>query len=481
MKKLATLLLVFGMWITSFAQTADYPWTIGAGAHWASFSDISMPLKDQFQNLKFQGGVDLSVNRYLNRFLNVQLSSGFMNLRKGIYHDYAITDNKFWYANLDGQIKFLGSVIKEDAIFTPYFYFGFGGQYLNLTRDLKAQAGLGFDVKLTNNLSLYARADYATTTNRLNAAYVHPHAGLKYSFSTSHDKDKDGVKDDVDRCPDVFGLKVLQGCPDSDGDGVADIDDKCPNTPKGVQVDATGCPVDSDKDGVADYLDKCPNTPAGVSVDDKGCPVDSDKDGVADYLDKCPNTPAGVSVDAKGCPIDSDNDGVADYLDKCPNTPAKVKVDAEGCPVDTDKDGVPDYMDKCPTVPGTVANKGCPEMTQVEKEKVINIAKAIYFATGKDIIKKESEAPLNELIPILQKYPEMKLKIEGNTDNVGADDKNMKLSQDRANAVKKYLEDKGIAADRLTAIGYGETKPIADNKTAEGRAQNRRVDLNTEY
>lgn len=118
---------------------------------------------------------------------------------------------------------------------------------------------------------------------------------------------------------------------------------------------------------------------------------------------------------------------------------------------------------------------------QKEKAQIIKIAKAIYFATGKDIIKKESEAPLNELIPILAKYPEMMLKIEGNTDNVGNDESNLKLSQDRANAVKKYLENKGIAAGRLTAIGNGEHKPVADNATSAGRAENRRVDLTTEY
>ena len=482
MKKLIAFLIVLGMTLTSFAQTADYPWAIGAGFHWASFSNVSLPLTDQVKDMKFQGGFpDVSVGRYVNRFFNVQLSSGLLSLKKVTTNDYAITDGKFWYANLDGQIKFLGSVIPEDAIVTPYVYFGFGGHYINQTSDLKAQAGLGLDLKLAKQLSMYARADYAFTTDKTGVSYVHPHVGLKYRFTTKQDRDKDGIVDDEDRCPDVFGLKELKGCPDTDGDGVADIDDKCPDTPKGVKVDAVGCPIDTDNDGVADYLDKCPKTPAGVVVDAKGCPVDTDGDGVADYLDKCPNTPAGVKVDAKGCPIDSDNDGVADYLDKCPNTPAKVKVDADGCPIDTDKDGIPDYLDKCPTVPGTAANKGCPEMTQVEKEKVISIAKAIYFETGKDIIKKISEAPLNEFVPILNKYPEMKVNIEGNTDDVGSDAKNLVLSQQRAEAVKKYLVGKGIAADRLIAIGNGETKPKADNKTAAGRAENRRVDLNTEY
>jgi outer membrane protein OmpA-like peptidoglycan-associated protein len=167
-----------------------------------------------------------------------------------------------------------------------------------------------------------------------------------------------------------------------------------------------------------------------------------------------------------------------DKEDACPTVAGLAAF--KGCP-DTDGDGITDAEDKCPTVAGTIANKGCPEMTQVEKEQVIKIGKAIYFATGKDIIKKESEGPLDELVVILTKYPKMLMQIEGNTDNVGNDDKNLKLSQDRAAAVKKYLVSKGIAEDRLTAVGFGENKPIADNKTAAGRAQNRRVDLKAEY
>ncbi len=482
MKKIVTILLVLGMSFTSFSQTSENPWAIGAGIHWTGFTNINLKITDQFKDMQFQGGaIDVSLSRYFNRFFNVQLTGGYLSLARGEFANYAITENNYWYFDLDGQLKFLGGVIKEDAFVTPYFYFGFGDQSMNKTNDLKAQTGLGLDFKIVDHLSLYARADYVFTTNKEGVSYVHPHVGLKYSFNTIKDRDKDGVLDAVDRCPDVFGLVALKGCPDADGDGVADLDDKCPNTPKDVAVDAMGCPIDSDKDGVADYLDKCPNTPSNAKVDENGCPIDSDKDGVADYLDKCPNTPAGVKVDVKGCPVDSDNDGVADYLDKCPDTPAKVKVDADGCPLDTDKDGIPDYQDKCPTIPGTVANKGCPEMTKVEKEQVINIAKAIYFETGKDIIRKISEPKLDELIPILNKYPMMKIKIEGNTDNVGSDAKNLILSQQRADAVQKYLTNKGIAADRITAIGNGENKPVADNKTAAGRAENRRVDLNTEY
>jgi len=470
MKKLVTVLLVLGMWFTSFSQTADKPWAIGVGAHWASFSDISLPLQDQFKNMDFQGGlIEASISRYLTPYFNLQFTTGVLGLERGEYENYTITSKNYWYFDLDGQIKFLGGVIKENAILTPYVYFGLGDQWLNEENDLKAQAGLGLDFRVAENLAIYGRADYVFTTDKEGISYVHPHVGLKYKFTTKHDIDKDGIVDEEDRCPEVFGLAALKGCHDKDGDGIADIDDKCPDV-KGIPA-LQGCP-DRDGDGITDADDRCPDAAGSKTLN--GCP-DKDKDGIADMDDNCPDV-AGLAK-FKGCP-DTDGDGIMDKEDACP-TVAGIPA-LKGCP-DLDGDGITDLEDNCPTVAGTIANKGCPDMTPVEREQVIKIGKAIYFATGKDIIKKESEAPLNELALILSKYPKMQMQIEGNTDNVGDDNRNLKLSQARAEAVKKYLISKGISEDRLTAVGYGETKPIADNKTAAGKAQNRRVDLKAEY
>lgn len=202
-------------------------------------------------------------------------------------------------------------------------------------------------------------------------------------------------------------------------------------------------------------------------------PMDSDNDGVIDDLDKCPGTPAGVKVDAKGCPIDSDNDGVPDYLDKCPGTPAGVKVDANGCPIDSDRDGVPDYLDKCPGTPfGTHVDKdGCPPPA-----KKVTISLDVEFDFDKADIKKKYHEELGKVANFLEKYPTISGTIEGHTDNVGGAEYNMKLSQRRAENVKKYLVEKyKVSATRLTAKGYGLTKPIADNNSAKGRQKNRRV------
>jgi len=238
---------------------------------------------------------------------------------------------------------------------------------------------------------------------------------------------------------------------DSDGDGVFDSKDKCPGTPAGAKVDKNGCPIDSDKDGVPDGIDQCPDTPAGVKVDARGCPMDSDRDGVPDGIDQCPNTPMGAKVDAKGCPMDSDNDGVPDGIDKCPNTPAGTKVDETGCPVEVKK-----FIDT-----------GLISTTE------------ILFDLNKATLKSESKTALDKIGNILVQVSDLKVEIGGHTDATGSDKTNMKLSGDRASAVRDYLLKNftALKADNLTAKGYGKTMPVAPNNTKDGRAKNRRVEF----
>ncbi|MDR1544815.1 MAG: OmpA family protein [Prevotellaceae bacterium] len=198
-----------------------------------------------------------------------------------------------------------------------------------------------------------------------------------------------------------------------------------------------------------------------------------------DYLDKCPNTPAGAKVDKDGCTPDTDGDGVPDYLDKCPNTPdaAYGYVDEVGCPKDTDGDGIPDYIDRCPDIKGVVENYGCPEI----KKEILKVFKqalhGIQFETGKATIKKKSNTILNSIAKIMKENPDFNLDIAGHTDDVGNDDMNMDLSKRRAAAVKAYLVKQDIAEDRMKTEGYGETLPVATNKTSAGRAENRRVEF----
>lgn len=344
--------------------------------------------------------------------------------------------------------------------------------------------------------------------------------GLNFVFGNKQDKDKDGVRNSKDKCPDTpKGVKVDKfGCPiDSDKDGVPDYLDKCPGTvaEAGNFVDENGCPLDSDKDGVPDYMDKCPGTPAEAAgkVDSLGCVIDTDKDGVPDYMDKCPDTPAeevayvngsgcisdtdgdGVPdyrdkcpntpaaaiafVDSVGCAKDSDGDGVADFMDKCPDTPKEAfgKVDSTGCVLDSDGDSIPDYLDKCPMVAGTRSNNGCPE---VKKDVTMLMQKAlqgIQFQSAKSVIKSTSYGLLNQIATSLIQNPDYLIEIQGHTDNVGHKESNMKLSHERANAVRKYLIARGVSEKRITANGYGDTMPLVPNTSAKNKSINRRVEF----
>ncbi|MCU0841133.1 MAG: OmpA family protein [Thiobacillaceae bacterium] len=259
---------------------------------------------------------------------------------------------------------------------------------------------------------------------------------------------------------------------DSDGDGVTDDKDKCPNTPAGAKVDASGCELDSDGDGVVDRLDRCPDTPAGRKVDAQGCEPDSDGDGVVDALDKCPDTPRGAKVNAQGCELDSDGDGVVDRLDRCPGTPPGRKVDANGCELDSDGDGVVDGLDQCPDTPrgDKVDSKGCTLTSSI-------ILKGVNFDFDADVIRDDAKPILDDAVATLKRYPALKVEVAGHTDSVNEEAYNQPLSERRAKAVMDYFVSQGIAAARLTAKGYGESSPIADNATADGRAQNRRVEL----
>ena len=274
--------------------------------------------------------------------------------------------------------------------------------------------------------------------------------------------------------------------PDPDHDGVLGAADKCPDEAGPGTPD--GCPIrDRDHDGILDNVDKCPDEPETVNgyKDDDGCPdtvPDTDGDGIDDLHDKCPTEAEDKDgfQDEDGCPDpDNDKDGVVDAKDKCPNEAGPVEN--AGCPdVDTDKDGIVDRLDNCPNEPGTEANHGCKakQLVVITKDQ-LKILDQVKFQTGTAKLSKASNGLLDNIERVLTAHPTIKkLKVDGFTDNVGKAEMNLKLSQDRAEAVVAYLVKKGVAADRLVATGHGEGSPIGDNKTAKGRAENRRVEFN---
>lgn len=317
-----------------------------------------------------------------------------------------------------------------------------------------------------DNLDNRATAD--PNTDYLNSSFQ---IGVKlrlFGKFIPADTDEDGIPDKSDNCPSEAGFERYAGCPipDTDGDGLNDEVDKCV-TVAGLERYA-GCPIpDTDKDGINDEQDKCKDV-AGLAKY-MGCPIpDTDKDGINDEQDKCPNQ-AGLAK-FNGC-ADTDNDGIIDDNDKCPTVAGVAEY--MGCPIpDRDKDGVNDKDDKCPDIPGLVSEMGCPK---IENAK-FNTQK-IQFVTGSATLTAASKTMIKEGAKLLNSddFKGLKVEVRGHTDNTGSEALNQKLSEKRAKAVADELIKNGVAADRITSKGYGSSMPIADNKTAEGRAQNRRV------
>ena len=317
------------------------------------------------------------------------------------------------------------------------------------------------------------------------------------------DRDGDGIDDADDACPaeaeDRDGWEDEDGCPDpdNDGDGMLDAADPCPTEAEDMDgfEDDNGCPdADNDGDGVPDGYDTCPMEAEDMDGDrdEDGCiDDDTDQDGIADAQDRCPNEPEDADglQDEDGCPeADADGDGIPDDGDQCPE---EVEIfngiaDDDGCPeADADNDGIPDDVDRCPneaeTLNGTNDEDGCPDGQQLVEQRAdrIVLLQQIQFATNRARIRgRISDQILAAVASILQRNQQYRrVRIEGHTDNAGNAANNQRLSQQRAEAVRDALVRLGVAAERLTARGFGPDQPVGDNATPEGRALNRRVEF----
>ncbi|WP_066222683.1 OmpA family protein [Formosa haliotis] len=440
---LFAMLLVFGF-SNTYAQDDNNPWAIRFGVNAVDFypNGDGAPLSEGFGDEYFNVGdhwnilpslSTISVARQLTGGLSFGVTGSINKIDK--YGDESVSD---WsYYGIDGTFKY---GFLNHSVFNPFIGAGGGYTWVDEIGAGTVNGTLGFNIWFTENIGLTVQSSYKHAFEDYLTSHFQHSAGITIKFG-GKDTDKDGIYDKDDACPDVFGLAIFNGCPDTDGDGIEDSKDACPN-----------------EAGTAEF---------------NGCP-DTDGDGIADPDDKCP-TVAGLK-ELNGCP-DTDGDGVADGDDKCPDVAGPAENN--GCPwPDTDGDGVPDKDDRCPNDPGTVANNGCPELSEAVQKSLNAYAKTILFDTGKSTIKTHSAEVLENIIAILNEYPNAKFTVEGHTDSVGSDSLNMKLSESRALAVKDYLVGHGIDEFRLSSKGYGESKPIDTNKTRAGRANNRRVEIN---
>ncbi len=248
-------------------------------------------------------------------------------------------------------------------------------------------------------------------------------------------------------------------------------------------------PGDRDGDGYPDSVDRCPEQPENFDgfQDEDGCPdlADTDGDGVPDASDSCVLEPEDKDnyLDDDGCPDpDNDSDTVLDASDRCPLEAEDPDGfdDADGCPdPDNDKDTVPDVKDQCPNEIGSATDEplGCPRKPAlvVVTDCEVKITQQIHFEFNKDRIRPESFAVLDAVVDVLNKNPDIKIEIQGHTDNKGSAPYNKDLSNRRAGSVRTYLVAHGVSASRLTSSGYGMERPIVDNVTEQNRALNRRV------
>jgi OmpA-OmpF porin, OOP family len=331
----------------------------------------------------------------------------------------------------------------------------------------EAVGGIKLFVERNSYLMLGAGARY---TNGFEAADHRVFLGFMFEPSIG-DRDGDGIKDDVDKCPDdpedYDGFQDADGCPDpdNDNDGIPDVDDRCPNVPE-------------DRDGFQD-ADGCPEAKDG----------DRDGDGIPDSKDKCPDQPEDRDgfQDADGCPDpDNDQDGIPDTVDKCPNDPEDKDgfEDADGCPdPDNDHDGIPDVKDKCPNEPETYNGfedeDGCPDKGSVIiQDNSIVILDKIQFAYNSAEILPASDPILDAVATTLAHHPEfVLLEVAGHADERGSDDYNLKLTQSRVNSVVRALVERGIDHSRLRSKGYGEYCPLDPGHDEGAWEKNRRVEF----
>ena len=310
-----------------------------------------------------------------------------------------------------------------------------GGVYY-LYQPFKSNAQSGYN--LTNGMGEYSSVLHSVSSAPSQSYGLN--LGVRIYMFKPKDTDGDGIPDKKDKCPLVYGLEQFQGCPDTDGDGIPDPEDSCVTVPGLVQFH--GCP-DSDGDGIPDKDDACPYQAGPVQF--HGCP-DRDGDGIPDKDDACP--------DVAGLP------------------------QFHGCP-DTDGDGIPDQEDNCPTVKGPASNHGCPvDTAKPAPAPMPDVTEPIHFEVNKTVVHKSSYHTLEDAVKLLNTDKNATIVVSGYADNRGHAAYNKTLSLKRAKAVKAHLVKMGADAKRIKVKGYGSKHPVASNKTAEGRLENRRAVMN---
>ena len=465
MNILSRKILVFSFVLFSslaiIGQDKDNPWVIGFGVNAVDFyptnikgmtSENGVPTDwyDQFFNLTdhynyISAPTKLSVGRYLSESFSIELAGSINKISK--VGNLKLAESVSYMA-IDLNTNYnTNKLFKLNSWLDPYLIggVGFNAKGNNVKNELQFKnyasfnSGIGTKVWFNKKFGAKIQTVYKHFFNDGSFPHFQHSASLIYKFG-GYDEDNDGIYDKDDKCPEVFGLKEFNGCPDSDEDGIMDLDDKCP-TIYGV-ANLNGCP-DSDGDGVSDMEDNCPTYPG--------------------------------SKELNGCP-DSDGDGIIDMRDACPTSAGPANNN--GCPeLDTDGDGVIDKQDNCKFEAGPASNNGCPEIKEALEAKLTELSNSVLFKSGSDMYYSKFESKINEIADLMKKHNNLKFQIRGHTDSVGPEEANLKLSLARVNKILGVLVSKGVNQLNLNVKGFGESMPLDTNDTAEGREKNRRVEI----
>lgn len=421
MKKIFILTLLTFITTLSMAQTKWDKWRYEIGA-----TNMGLELRYNDGLYNFSDVDNFGVKAGIHYYLNPSLNASFSYSRGKLKHE-----NEFRGLVEDAVFRLTykfnnGYIMKEDAFFAPFLASGFGITHLAdqefFFSEFEGSHAMipfvaGFNLRVNDKTDVITQAAFNNSIDDT-YNYIQYNIGVKFSLKRDKDSDGDGLIDRKDQCPEVAGPSTNNGCP---------LDD-------------------DDNDGVPNVYDACPMVPGTVN----GCP-DADGDSVPDQYDACP-TVAG-SPEAGGCP-DSDGDGVIDTQDPCPQTYGTLN----GCTLEQFENFAPNSR----------------ESVQV---KLLEAAENILFELDEATLSEGAYEPLNDIVKVLKANPGIKLDINGHADSTGSADYNLNLSRERANTVKQYFIDQGIAASRLMAEGYGERAPRTDNDSSGERALNRRVDI----
>ncbi len=417
------------------AQIPSRPNSIYAKKLWVDHYTPPMGEIASYNNIT--SGFEIDYLRNLNPYLN-----GVIPLKIGVFTLPEDPDNHT-FLSIDFVVQ--GQLYKEGKSIIPYAFAGLGSTIRDFDLvNFQIPFGLGLNVRVGKAIVINFQAEYRLELSS-NSDNLHYGIGIGYMIGEDEpeeqipaDTDGDGVFDKDDDCPQAAGSAEFNGCPDTDKDGIPDKDDECP-------------------------LEEGPRS-------NNGCPIlDIDNDGFLNDVDECPNTPGTIA----GCP-DTDGDGIMDSEDDCPYAAGEARFN--GCP-DTDGDGIIDLDDKCPDSPAPSSPDGCPTINEEDKAVLDYALQAIQFETGKAVLKQESFPVLDQVIGVLNRYPDYRLEIIGHTDDVGGSNSNLILSQKRAKSCYTYILSKGVADERVGYGASGENNPIVPNDTKENRALNRRVEF----